>query len=314
MPARTTTVRKDMIPYEAGVVILDPLDENKQPDYTRSVATGFDFLTSTQVSITRTTETLENGNGQDKEYPLDETYTMTVTGTVYNPVFHGVVTGQIETLPTSTLMPNEISYNLPSTVATGSTLGIVFGASGSLPNEPEPAADESGEVNFIVEDSYGNVLTRLDTPEFGAYSYDKDTKTLEFSDEYKGALIRVIYNYAVTNAIQYTSNPIIQNPEYQVRVFGIRQSASTGETYNFLEKIARATATGDISNQPSQKSKSAPITYTFTSTPVPKGTSVYTSAFAPTVTSGDGDGTTAFNANRVNGCDDNFGPATPPSP
>lgn len=310
MAAKTTTVRKDMIPYEAGVVILDPLDENKQPDYTRSVATGYDFLTSTQVSITRTSETLENGNGQDKEYPLDETYTMTVTGNVYNPIFHGVVTGQIETLPDKTLMPHEISYNLPSTATTGTNITLVFGTGGALPADPIPAADESGEVNFIVEDSYGNVLTRLDEPEFGAYSYDKDTKTLEFSKEYAGALIRVIYNYEVTNAIQYTSNPIIQNPEYQVRVFGVRQSASTGETYNFMEKIARATATGDISNQATQKSKSAPITYTFTSTPVPKGTSVYSSAFAPSVTTNEDDGTAI--KNRVNGCDDNFGTATEP--
>lgn len=312
MAAKTTTVRKDLIPYEAGVVILDPLDENKTPDYTRSVATGFDFLTSTQVSITRTTETLENGNGQNKEYPLDETYTMTVTGNVYNPIFHSVVTGQIETLPASTLMPNEISYNLPTTTSAGTNVSLAFGPSGPLKDEPVPAADESGEVNFIVEDSYGNVLTRLDDPEFGAYSYDADTKTLEFSEEYKGALIRVIYSYEVTNSIMYTSNPIIQNPEYQVRIFGIRQSASTGETYNFMEKIARATATGDISNQPSQKSKSAPITYTFTSTPVPKGTSVYSSTFAPTNVTADSDGVAI--QNRVNGCDDNFGPATPPSP
>lgn len=308
MAAKTTTVRKDLIPYEAGVVILDPLDENKTPDYTRSVATGFDFLTSTQVSITRTSETLANGNGQDKDYPLDETYTMTVTGNVFNPIFHGVVTGQIETLPTTTLMPNEINYNLPTTSSAGTNVTLMFGKTGPLPNEPEPATDESGEVNFIVEDSYGNVLTRLDTPEFGSYSYDEDTKTLEFSEEYKGALIRVIYNYSVTNAIQYTSNPIIQNPEYQVRIFGIRQSASTGETYNFMEKIARATATGDITNQPSQKSKSAPITYTFTSTPVPKGTSVYTSTMAPTITTSDADGVAI--KNRVNGCDDNFGTTT----
>lgn len=310
MAAKTTTVRKDLIPYEAGVVILDPLDENKQPDYTRSVATGYDFLTSTQVSITRTSETLENGNGQDKEYPLDETYTMTVTGNVYNPIFHGVVTGQIETLPAKALMPNEISYNLPTTATAGTNISLVFGTGGPLANEPIPAADESEQVNFIVEDSYGNVLTRLDEPEFGAYSYDPDTKTLEFSEEYKGALIRVIYNYEVTNAITYSSNPIIQNPEYQVRVFGVRQSASTGETYNFMEKIARATATGDISNQATQKSKSAPITYTFTSAPVPKGTSVYTSSFAPTSVTADASGTAT--KNRVNGCDDNFG--TPSSP
>lgn len=310
MAAKTTTVRKDLIPYEAGVVILDPLDENKQPDYSRSVATGFDFLTSTQVSITRTSETLENGNGQNKDYPLDETYTMTVIGNVLNPIFHGVVTGQIETLPSATLMPHQITYNLPIEVEEDSSLSLVFGTSGALPNEPIPAADETGKVNLIVEDSYGNVLTPLDTPEFGAYSYDADTKTLSFSDEYKGALIRVIYSYTVNNAIQYSSNPSLQNPEYQVRIFGVRQSASTGDTYNFVERIARATATGDIAGQTSQKSKSAPITYTFTSTPVPKGTSVYTATYAPTIVTSEADG--SIIKNRVNGCDDAFGKTVSP--
>lgn len=307
MAAKTTTVRKDLIPYQAGTIILDPLDENKQPDYTRSVATGTDFLTSTQVSITRSTETLENGNGQDKDFVTSETYTLTATGNVFNPIFHGVVAGQIETLPNKTLFPYEVSYNLPLSVEEGTTLGITFGSTGPLPEAPEPAADETGNVNFIIEDSYGNVLTKLDTPEFGAYSYDADTKTLEFSNEYKGALLRIIYNYEATNAIQYSSNPILQNTEYQVRIFGIRQSASTGDSYRFIEKIARATATGDITNQATQKAKSAPITYTFSSTPVPKGVSVYTTAYIPDTTT-DGDGLTI--KNRVNGCDDNFGTTT----
>lgn len=305
MAARTTTVRKDLIPYQAGVIILDPLDENKQPDYTRSVATGTDFLTSTQVSITRTTETLENGNGQDKEFIISENYTLTATGNVFNPVFHGVVTGQIETLPEKTLMPYELSYNLPLTGDTGTMLTLAFGDKGPVPDAPIPAADENNNVNFVVEDSYGNVLTRMEEPEFGTYAYDDDTNTLEFSEDYKGALIRVIYSYAVTNAIRYASNPILSNPEYQVRIFGIRQSASTGDSYNFLEKIARATATGDITNQATQKSKSSPITYTFSSTPVPKGTSVYTAEYVPTMDTGvDGEGTAI--KNRVNGCDDNF--------
>lgn len=305
MAARTTTVRKDLIPYQAGTIILDPLDENKQPDYTRSVATGTDFLTSTQVTITRTTETLENGNGQDKDFITDETYTLTATGNVFNPIFHGVVTGQIETLPEKNLFPYELSYNLPSTLEEdASSVTLTFGTGSPVPDAPMPAADESGNVNFLIEDSYGNVLTRLDSPEFGAYSYDADTHTLEFSEEYKGALLRIIYNYEVTNSIQYASNPILQNVEYQVRIFGIRQSASTGDSYNFIEKIARATATGDISNQSTQKSKSAPITYTFSSTPVPKGTSVYVAAYAPTSGTSDADGKAI--SNKVNGCDDAF--------
>ncbi|MDE5888910.1 MAG: hypothetical protein K2H20_02705, partial [Bacilli bacterium] len=90
--------------------MLVPLDENKRPNYDKAVRTEYDFLTSTQTSVTHNTETLANGNGQDQEYPLDETYTITVVGNTYNPVFHAVVTGRIETLPTSVLVPDEFTY------------------------------------------------------------------------------------------------------------------------------------------------------------------------------------------------------------
>lgn len=311
MAAKVKTFKNDLIPYDAGVVILDPIDtKTGLPDYTRSVATTRDYLTSTQVSVSRTYETIENGNGQDTEYPVSETYTLTTTGNVYNPIFHGVVSGQIETLPSSALMPHEVTYNFPSTIEEGDTLSLTFGKDGPLPNDPVPAADDRGDVNFIVEDIYGNNLTRLDTPELGAYSYDSDKNALEFSNDYLGTQIRVIYSYASTNVIQYSSNPIIQNPQYQVRVFGNRQSASTGETVPFMEKIARATASGDITGQASQKSKSAPITYTFTSAPVPVGTSVYTNSMVypsdTTGAAGDDTGT----KNIVNGIDDNFTKAT----
>lgn len=301
MAAKTTTVRKDIIPYRAGVVILTPLDANKKPDYSKSVATEYDFLTSTQTSVTRESETLANGNGQDKDYTTSETYTVTVIGNTYNPIFHAVVTGRIETLPTKTLVPTEINYNLPATVPESGSLGISFGADGDFTTKP--AADDDGNYNFIVEDSYGNVLVRRDTPEHGAYSYDTDTSTLEFSNDYTAALIRVIYWYEDTDSIQYASNPILQQPEYQVQIFGLSQSASTGDTYKVITTLKRATATGDVTDQMTQKSKSAPITYTFSSTPVPEGVSVYTQILTP-VSSSDGSG--AGGDNVVNGGDDNF--------
>lgn len=305
MAAKTTTVRKDIIPYRAGCVILTPLDANKKPDYSRSVATGWDFLTSTQTSVTRNAEDLANGNGQDKSYPLDEVYTVTVVTNVYNPVFHGVVTGRIETLPDKTLVPTEISHSLPDTLGEGDNLTITFGESGDYPTVPAP--DAEGKYSFVVEDSYGNVLTMLDTPEKGAYSFDPDTKTLSFSEDYKGALIRVIYYYEDANTIRYDSNPIIQEPEYLIQMYGQSQSASTGDTYKVVTILQRATASGDITDQTTQKSKSAPITYTFTSAPVPAGTSVYSQIFTPTV---DPNVSTASGVsemkNIVNGCDDKF--------
>lgn len=303
MAARTTQVRKDQIPYNAGVVILTPLDANKKPMYTRAVATQYDFLTSTQTSVSRTTETLANGNGQDKDFTIDERYTVTVVGNTFNPVFHGVATGRIETLPTRELVPEQITYNLAPTVSDqGGLLQITFGTGKDF--EQVPAADNDGEYNFIVEDSYGNVLTRMDSPVFGAYSYDSDTKALQFSKEYVNAQIRVIYWREDLDTIRYDSNPILSQPEYQLQTFGITTSAGTDQKYKVVTTIKRCTATGDITDQTTQKSKSAPITYTFQSTPVPEGVSSYSQVFS--LISGGATAGSPFNDNIVNGCDDNF--------
>lgn len=300
MPARTTLVRKDLIPYNAGVAILTPLDANKKPMYERSVATQYDFLTSTQTSVTHTTEALANGNGQDKDFIIDERYTITVIGNTFNPVFHGVVTGRMETLPTKELIPEQVTYNLAASVGdSGGNLEITFGPGKDF--EQIPAQDSDGKYNFIVEDSYGNPLTRAETPVFGAYSYDSDTKALQFSKEYVNASIRVIFWTEDANSIRYDNNPILQQPEYQLQIFGITTSAGTDQKYRVVTTIKRCTATGDITDQTTQKSKSAPITYTFQSTPVPEGVSVYSQIFSPISV-----GPTSSD-NIVNGGDDNFG-------
>lgn len=278
MAAKQNTVRKDLIPYEAGVVIVTPLDANKKPDYSRAVATQRDFLTSTQTSVTRTTETLENGNGQDKEFITGESYGLTVTGNTYNPDFHAVIAGRIQNSVDSVLMPTEVTYNLDK-APTEEYLEIKFGAEGDVTKEP--AADPDGEYFFIVEDSYGNRLIPGDAPAEGVYHYDSDTKALQFDASYSEQAMRVVYKFAVEGGLETKSNPILQQPEFQIETFGIRMSAGTDQKYRTYIKIARAVVTGDLSEQPTQKAKTAPITYTFASTPVPAGVSVYTEIETP---------------------------------
>lgn len=301
--AKTTTVRKDLIPYRAGTVVLTPLDANMRPDYTRSVATEYTYLASTQTSVTRATETLESGNGSNKEIPTSETYTVTITANAFNPVFHNAAAGRLETLPDTTLMKDEFTFNLPSAPKEeGGFLQITFGK--DKDHETEPAADENGDYNFVVEDSYGNPLVRLDTPQFGAYSYDQEANALQFSSEYANAAIRVIYDYADPNALVYKSDPILKISEFRLEIFGITQSAGGGDTYKVDTILERCSVTGDLSEQPTQVSRSAPMTYTFASTPVPAGVSVYTQKFAPYTVGGGGAGTSTDNI--VNGGDDKF--------
>lgn len=308
MAAKTTTVRKDLIPYKAGTVVVTPLDANMRPDYTRSVATEYTYLASTQTSVTRATETLESGNGSNKEIPTSETYSVTLTSNAFNPVFHNAVAGRLETLPDSTLMKDEFTFNLPSAGSdTGGILQISFGP--GKDHETLPAADADDNYNFVVEDSYGNPLVRLDTPQYGAYSYDPEAKALQFSSEYANAAIRVIYNYAEANALVYRSDPILKLNEFRLEIFGITRSAGGSATYRVETVLERCSVTGDLSEMPTQMSPSAPMTYTFASTPVPAGVSVYTQKWAPYTADNTGDGSSTDNI--VNGGDDNFTTTTP---
>ena len=275
---KTVTVRKDIIPYEAGVVILTPLDANKRPDYTKAVATERDFLTSTQTSVTRTVETLENGNGSNKDFITDETYNLVVVGNTYNPQFHAAVAGRIESEPETELVPHEFSFTLPQTAE---TYQITFGADQDI--TVEPAADADGNYNFIVEDTYGNVMTKVEEAPAagGEYQYDDTTKALIFNAADAGMNVRVIMYIATDGGYMIESNPILTQPEYQIECFGISMSAGTDEKYKVVTRLLRATTTGDISEQATQKSKSAPITYNFKSTPVPAGVSVYKQYMVP---------------------------------
>lgn len=300
--AKTTTVRKDLIPYKAGTVVVTPLDANMRPDYTRSVATEYTYLASTQTSVTRATETLESGNGSNKEIPTSETYTVTLTSNAFNPVFHNAVVGRLETLPDTTLMKDEFTFNLPSTAGEGGVLEISFGT--GKDHEAVPAADAYGNYNFVVEDSYGNPLVRMDTPQFGAYSYDVEGKALQFSSEYANAAIRVIFNYEETNALVYRSDPILKLNEFRLEIFGITRSAGGSATYRVETVLERCSVTGDLSEMPTQMSPSAPMTYTFASTPVPAGVSVYTQKWAPYTADTTGGGSSTDNI--VNGGDDKF--------
>lgn len=301
--AKTTTVTKSLIPYEAGVTVITKLDRNHRPMYEQSVATQYNYVQSTQTSVTQTTEEIENGNGQNKTVVNDETYNFTLNVNALNIVFHNTVANRIETLPEKTLVMDEFTWFLPERVPTDGNLQITFGADGD--HAVMPAARDDGDYWFIVEDSYGNPLVRRDVPENGAYSWDPDTKALSFSDDYVGAAIRVIYEYADTNSIRYDSNPIISQPEFQIDVFGITTDAETDRKFKVHERIVRASYSGDLSGMPTQKSHAATIAYAFQSNPVPSGTSVYSVTYTPL--DEDDSGAGAGLNNIVNGGDDKFG-------
>lgn len=300
--AKTTTVPNTLIPYQAGVAIVTLLDANHRPMYQRSVATPFNYVASTQTTVTRTTEEIENGNGQNKTVVNDETYTFVINMNAFSTIFHNTITNSIETLPARALVLDEFTWNLPATSSSG--LSITFGEDGDIPDKADPAPHDDGEYWFVVMDAYGNPLVRRDTPENGAYAWDPDTKSLTFSDDYLGAEIRVIYEYASTNTIRYESNPILSQPEFQIDTYGITSDANSDRKVKRHERILRASPSGDLSNMPTQKSRATTISYTFQSNPVPSGTSVYVNEYTPL--DDDDSAAGAFLDNVVNGGDDVF--------
>lgn len=300
--AKTSTIRKDPIPYLAGVARLVPLDENMNPDYAHSVATNHDFVQSTQIVESREMETLDNGNGANKDFPTSTTFTATITTNNENILFHNLAAGRIEELPNSVLVPNEFEWTLPKTLDTGDTLEITFGENGD--HNVLPAADREGNYHFTVFDAYGNALVPRDQLENGAYKYDATTHALQFSDDYKGQRMRIIYDYAAANALEYRNDPILKNREFRLELYGLVQSTSTGDVYRIIEILERCAYTGDIADQTLQISKSAPLTYTFASTPVPEGVSVYKKYYLMTGENATGG---AMTVNPVNGGNDVFG-------
>lgn len=294
-----------ILPYEAGITRLTPLDQNKTPMYERAVSTPYSYLASTQVTVSKTTETVENGNGQPGNFVTDQTYTMTIVDNAYSPIFYGVAAGLIETLHTKALMPTQFTYTLAPTVTEDSTLDIVFGTTDNpVANGHVPAPDKNGNFHIIVNDNKGNVLTKATQAQLGTYVYDEDNKTLSFSEDYKGMTLTITFDYEHENVVEYTSDPILKQPEFLVETFGIVVDAETDDKYLVYRSLERATLTGDLANQPMQKSRSSSITYTFTSAPVPKGVSIYHEKIALYESAAGMAGT--IKDNIVNGCDDNF--------
>lgn len=296
MAAKMSPISNQLLPYEAGLVRLTPLDANKQPMYERAVVTPWEYLTSTQWGISSTSETVANGNGQDGEFITSKSYTLTVNGNVFSPIFHGVAAGLIETFQDTALMPEQITWTLGSEASPT----ITFGASKNVAKEP--AKDEKGNYHFVVQDNKGNVLTKTSNAELGTFVYDEDTKTMKFSDDYKNMTMTITFDYSDTNVVEYSADPVLRNPEFLVETYGLVQDASTGETFRVYRSLLRAKISGDLNSQAMQKERSAGLTYTFVSSPVPKGVSPFIERWTDDITEGVDDTTD----NIVNGCDDNF--------
>ncbi len=277
--ANTKKVRDDIIPLKAGIVRVIPLDANGNPLYAQAITTNRDFLTSTQITVSRTTETLANGNGSDKEMPTDETYSLALITNSYNPKFHALLSNKD--------VAREVKPILYDTTVTVEELqpsiswGFKF-AEGKY----APVASEDGAYHFEIRDNYGNLFEDISGKSAGAlgegnYKYDSDTKTLSFAEQYKNISFDCIYYIAGTDGEGYQSRAILQTKTFMIETMGEVQSASTGERLRYYSRMERAVVSGDLPNIMTQKSLTNSMTYNFKSAPVPTGVRVFYDSFTP---------------------------------
>lgn len=276
--ATQNKVRPDLIPLKAGVVRLTPLDANGNPIYDKSYTTKREFLTSTQITTTRTSETLPNGNGSDKDFPVDEKHNLALVTQVYDKKFHAMVAGF-----------EDVDIPKPSIYDTT----IVPDSSGEvdLTGDHEPVAapsDPDGKIRFEIRDSFGNLLEEVssEVSDSTQYKYDSDTKKLTFDTSLANVALSCVYYESVQDkgGVAYQASPTLKQNRFQVEVFAETRSADTEEEVRYYSCMYRATPSGDIPQVTTQKSLSSPITYNFQSAPVPVGMSPYYVSFTPTTT------------------------------
>lgn len=275
MATTPNKVRDDLIPLKAGIVRLTPLDANGNPIYAEAITTKRQFLTSTQITTTRTSETLPNGNGSDKDFPTDERHTLALVTQTYDPKFHAMLSGS-ETVTSPAPILHDTTVVPDDTGAFTFTKDIPVAA----PNDPD------SKIWLEIRDAYGNLLTETSetTVTDTNYKYDADTKTLTFATSLANVALSCVYYVAGTGGDAYQSSPILKNKQFQVEVFGEMQSADYGDITQYYARMPRATVSGDIPRVTSQKSISAAITYNFQSAPVPQGMSAFYDSYTPQTT------------------------------
>lgn len=269
--ATPKTVRNDLIPMKAGIVRVTPLDANGNPIYAEAYSTKRDFLTSTQVTTTRTSETLANGNGSDKDFPTDEKYTLALVTNTYDPKFHKVISGDL-----SEETPAPILYDTTVSVPPSTAYEVDL-------TDNQPVASADGKFHFEIRDSYGNMFTQTDSTVESEYQfkYEDSTHKLTFHESAAGMNLSCVYYIAGTTGEGYKSNPVLQNPQFQIEIMGETRSADTGEAIRYYAKMLRGVVSGDLPRVTTQKSISNAITYNFSSAPVPQGMSSFYDSFTP---------------------------------
>jgi hypothetical protein len=270
-----TPVPNDLIPYEAGIALLTPI--NADGSEGTPVSTNTDFVISATVSTTREEDNLTNGNGNDKPFPKSEKQSLALVVNSYSALFHSVAAGRTYTIGTK-LVKTETSITITSDSAETPTYGYTF------PNDTVyPTADAQGNIALIVMNAYNQPFEKVNSAASlaaGQFYYDSDTKRIQVAATYNNTVLTAIFDYS-SNSVTLDSDHGLTAPEFKITLIDTVQSAKTTTKYGRIRVMTRAVVSGDLPEAPSQKDINTNMTYNFVTATVPTGMVLYSETFYP---------------------------------
>ena len=263
----TKTVKRDLLPARSGILRLIPLDSDFRPLYDKAYTTAREYLVSTQVTTTRTMETVPNGNGQDGEFVTGETHNLAVAMNVFDHKLDAFLRG-MKDVSSPGVVPRDTTV-IPVTASANAEYTFTDA-------KAYPAKSPDEKYHFEIRDANGNRIEAAsgESVSTNDYVYEDSSHKLTFPKSFAGKPLTCVYYVASGEGAEaYESANILETKQYLIEVHSELQSASSGETVFYTVRIARGSVSGDLPGATSQKAKTNTITYNFKSQPVPEGVS-----------------------------------------
>ena len=267
------SVPGQIIPLMAGFCRVTELDAAGSPMYDKAVTTKREFVISTQSNKTSNFETLPNGNGQDKDFPVDNTWTLAVATNTYDRAFHSALDDSKDAVA-----PRAILHDTTIVPTAGASVAEYTFADEAM--YPVASADE--KYHFEIRDEHGNLLKETQgSPTTDDYKYENASHKLTLPEAYVNKPLSVVYYINGASGVGYEAPTILRNKQFMIEVGGEVQDPNTGEQARYYSCLTRATVSGDLPGVTTQKQITNTITYNFKSAPVPVGVVPFYESFTP---------------------------------
>lgn len=255
------TIPNDIIPFEAGDLILIPVNEDGSEGTARRTYGG--FMISLESNTSRAEEEVEKGTGSNLTLPQSEIQTWTLTVNAQNQEFDATIAGRDIKFGSGV----GLEHLDAKIVKTGEVGSEVYSYTFETENKPVKDEDEMYLVSVSDKNGYSldDVSGTSETLTVGQFKYDTDTGILSVSADYENELLTILYNTSVTEMATTSASETLQSKTFRVIALSKVQSATGGVKLRRKMTIDRANITGDITDTPNQKGLNTNKTYTIAS-------------------------------------------------